>query len=148
MQTGSLEPLGTPPTVDHAVHNLTLKFLRFWSYPILSSPARWLLLIVVAIVCLARAWIRLKGMQAYSHDAFLLLDGAWRMLNGQRPYIDFFTNVGVLAYTRLWSAFRLLTAMQVDSDTVRPRLDWFSRFGHTYWDEGAFRIPALLLFAS
>jgi hypothetical protein len=34
----------------------------------------------------------------YGHDIFIPLDGAWRILNGQRPHIDFFTGIGPVWY--------------------------------------------------
>ena len=40
----------------------------------------------------------MAGLRAYSHDAFFLLDGAWRMMNHQRPHADFSSMVGPIAY--------------------------------------------------
>lgn len=74
-------------------------FLAFWEYPILNL--RWVRLCVGLVIlgaCLIRARIGLAGTQLFSHDAFMLLDGAWRMLNGQRPHIDFYSHLGVLTY--------------------------------------------------
>jgi hypothetical protein len=34
----------------------------------------------------------------YSHDLFIPLDGAWRILNGQRPHADFSTVLGPVYY--------------------------------------------------
>ncbi len=34
----------------------------------------------------------------YAHDAFIFLDGAWRVLHGQRPQIDFSTNLGPVVF--------------------------------------------------
>jgi hypothetical protein len=34
----------------------------------------------------------------YGHDVFLLLDGGWRILNGQVPYRDFYLALGPLEY--------------------------------------------------
>lgn len=35
---------------------------------------------------------------AYGHDIFVSLDGGWRILNGQRPHLDFFTALGPIWY--------------------------------------------------
>ena len=32
------------------------------------------------------------------HDTFIFLDGAWRVLSGQRPHIDFYTGFGFVSY--------------------------------------------------
>ena len=34
----------------------------------------------------------------YAHDAFIFLDGGWRVLHGQRPQIDFSTNLGPIMF--------------------------------------------------
>jgi hypothetical protein len=47
-------------------------------------------------------------MRAYSHDAFVFLDGGWRVLNGQKPHIDFFSDIGPLVH--VVSAVGLLLA--------------------------------------
>ena len=38
------------------------------------------------------------GVRYYTWDGFLVLDGAWRMLNGQRPHVDFNSIIGPAAY--------------------------------------------------
>ncbi len=52
----------------------------------------------MVVLCGLRAYIGLIGTRDFSHDAFMLFDGAWRMLNGQRPHIDFYSHVGYLTY--------------------------------------------------
>jgi len=32
------------------------------------------------------------------HDTFIFLDGAWRVLSGQRPHVDFYTGLGFVSY--------------------------------------------------
>lgn len=41
-----------------------------------------------------RADVATYGSRCFSHDGFLVLDGAWRMLNGQRPHVDLNSNIG------------------------------------------------------
>src|ERR1039458_7597176 len=45
-------------------------------------------------VCMIRAYIGLATMRIYSHDAFVFLDGGWRLLNGQIPHRDFYSDLG------------------------------------------------------
>src|SRR5580658_2629081 len=40
-------------------------------------------------------------------DAFLLLDGGWRILNGQRPYVDFYSALGPVTYLLVAMGLRL-----------------------------------------
>ena len=71
----------------------------FWRYPVLQYRAASIaLFLVLATVCALRASIGLSGFQVFTPDAFMPLDGAWRMLNGQRPHIDFYSFMGVLIY--------------------------------------------------
>ena len=75
------------------------RVIALWSFPALTFLwVRVTLLLLIIGFCFARAYIGLTGTQGYSHDAFMLLDGAWRMLNGQRPHIDFYSHVGVLTF--------------------------------------------------
>lgn len=55
----------------------------------------WFLLLAMAAV---RCSVAMYGSRIYSLDGFLVLDGAWRMLNGQRPHVDFNSMVGPAAY--------------------------------------------------
>jgi hypothetical protein len=87
----------------------TATFIRLWNYPLLKHIwVRALLFISILGFCAARAYIGLSGTQMFSHDAFMLLDGAWRMMHGQRPHIDFYSHMGVLTFAPtvagLWMA--------------------------------------------
>ena len=74
-------------------------FVTAWNLPALDYlPVRALVAILILGLCFTRAYVGLWGMRVYTHDAFLLLDGAWRILNGQRPHIDFYTGLGPVSY--------------------------------------------------
>ncbi len=74
-------------------------FVKGWRLPLLAGPwGKLLLALVILGLCAERAYVGLIGTRDFSHDAFMLLDGAWRMLNGQRPHIDFYSHVGFLSY--------------------------------------------------
>ncbi len=81
--------------------------LRLWHFPWLKRT--WFLCLVPVILagaCALRAWAGLHGTRDWVHDSFVLLDGAWRVQNGQVPYNDFFTDVGPLVH--LLNAFCLM----------------------------------------
>jgi hypothetical protein len=71
----------------------------FWGRAILSSRRNVVIFWVSLItICWLRAYVGLTPTFIYSHDAFVMFDGAWRMLHGQRPHVDFSSVVGPAAY--------------------------------------------------
>jgi hypothetical protein len=99
---------GTSNNSDHA-EVLLQRLLRWWNLPILSE--RWFQLLFPAtliFMCILRAWTGLDGMRFWVHDAFVFLDGAWRVLNGQVPYNDFSTDIGT--FMHLLNALGLVLA--------------------------------------
>src|SRR5947209_18349739 len=77
----------------------TDRITSWWTYPILDPLwVRLCLIGTMILICAARALIGLKATSVFTHDAFMFLDGAWRMMNGQRPHIDFYSHLGVLTY--------------------------------------------------
>lgn len=63
---------------------------------LVCSPATfWVALVAL---CVARAYVGLYGVRTFAPDGFIVLDGAWRMLHGQRPHVDFNSMVGAVAY--------------------------------------------------
>ncbi len=53
-----------------------------------------LLLISLALICIATFALGVPRLHIYGHDVFFLLDGAWRVCNGQRPAVDFYGVLG------------------------------------------------------
>jgi hypothetical protein len=51
-----------------------------------------------ALICMLVALFGVPRMRIYGHDIFIALDGAWRVLHGQRPVVDFFAQMGPLYY--------------------------------------------------
>ena len=83
-------------------------FVKSWQFSLLKTKAgKLLLLLPVLLICATRAYVGLVGSRMFSHDAFMLFDGAWRMLNGQRPHIDFYSHLGFLAYAPTILGLRL-----------------------------------------
>ena len=88
-----------PPEAPAAPHPAATRFVALWSRPILERiPVRAILFVLIAGLCLVRASTGLSGIQVYSHDAFGTLDGAWRILHGQKPHADFYSPLGPIIY--------------------------------------------------
>jgi hypothetical protein len=74
-------------------------FQDFWSLPILASLSnRLCLLFIIASICAVRAYVGLAAIDFASHDVFVVLDSAWRMLSGEKPHQDFYSPLGPLAF--------------------------------------------------
>lgn len=95
------------PARKDASPTAAAQFIALWRAPLLDRRAvRAGLLMVILGLCLIRAYTGLSGVQVYSHDAFGALDGAWRVLHGQKPHADFYSPLGPVMY--LVTAFGLL----------------------------------------
>ncbi len=78
---------------------LLARFMVPWNFPALDYlPFRVLVALFILSACLVRAYVGLWGMRVYTQDAFAVLDGAWRILNGQRPHVDFYSGLGPVTY--------------------------------------------------
>ncbi len=77
----------------------SLSLLDKWSsqsFDTLSSRA--LLAGLLALLWLIPLLAGPVVQYVYAHDAFIFLDGGWRVLHGQRPQVDFSTNLGPLIF--------------------------------------------------
>jgi hypothetical protein len=75
------------------------RFIASWNFPALDYiPFRLLVAVFILGACFVRAYVGLWGSRVYTQDAFSILDGAWRILNGQRTHIDFYTGLGPVSY--------------------------------------------------
>src|ERR1035441_922217 len=63
---------------------------------------------LLLLVCLAVAIVGVPVLRNFGHDIFVSLDGGWRVLHGQRPGVDFYSQMGPAYYllhaTGLWLA--------------------------------------------
>ncbi len=97
-------PLKTAPLIPKSISvkvsdMLRPRFIGSWNFPALDhSPVRVLIAVFILGVCFVRAYVGLWGSRIYTQDAFAILDGAWRILNGQRPHVDFYTGLGPVTY--------------------------------------------------
>ncbi|MFB3776800.1 MAG: hypothetical protein ACE141_04290 [Bryobacteraceae bacterium] len=57
----------------------------------------WFLL-PAALICAGVGYVGAVRTHTAGHDVLQFLDVAWRLLNGQRPHVDFYSPMGPLAY--------------------------------------------------
>lgn len=57
-----------------------------------------LFLFCIVVVCAAAAYIGAVPIRKFGHDIFFLLDNGWRVVNGQRPHLDFTSPWGPLSF--------------------------------------------------
>jgi len=55
-------------------------------------------MLCLLILCAATFALGVPRLRIYGHDVFAALDGAWRVLNGQRPAVDFYAVKGPAWY--------------------------------------------------
>ena len=70
-------------------------FVRQW-----LAPRRWVIFagVCLVLVNLAVFAVGVPRMNIFGHDVFVSLDGGWRVFNGQRPVVDFFSQMGPLYF--------------------------------------------------
>jgi hypothetical protein len=56
------------------------------------------LTVLLLLVCAAVAVVGVPRLHIFGHDIFVSLDGGWRVLNGQRPGVDFYGQMGPVYY--------------------------------------------------
>jgi len=54
--------------------------------------------VLLVLVCAAVAIVGVPRLHIFGHDIFVSLDGGWRVLNGQRPGVDFYGQMGPVYY--------------------------------------------------
>ncbi len=86
------------------VQNLGLE-LRIAAF--LERRSLWLYLGVLASLCAFQIALGALPTRIYAHDFFILLDGAWRLANGQTPNVDFYAGYGVWVWNPIRWAFAL-----------------------------------------
>jgi len=74
------------------------RFLAVWQDSKALSPARVLIVFFagLALICGATAFIGAVPTRIYGHDIFIPLENGWRVINGQRPHLDFMSPWGLL----------------------------------------------------
>jgi hypothetical protein len=86
------------------------RFDRIVKWLAVGEPdSRWIQTAFILASLLYLTFLGAAGtgpINEYGHDVFLLLDGGWRILNGQVPYRDFYLSLGPLEY--MITAFGML----------------------------------------
>jgi hypothetical protein len=95
------------PHLHEQTESSFCRFLAGFHKPVKKSSLVLFAFFLVCI-CAIRGYAGLDGMNSYSHDLFVSLDGGWRVLNGQIPYVTFFTDVGTFVHVQ--TALGLLLA--------------------------------------
>jgi hypothetical protein len=74
------------------------RFLAVWQGSRALTPARILIVFFagLTLICGAIAFIGAVPTRIYGHDIFLPLENGWRVINGQRPHLDFMSSWGAL----------------------------------------------------
>jgi hypothetical protein len=94
------------------------RVIKLWGAAPLSTPLRVALFTAFLVMLgVLRLWFGGFPQNAYPHDLFIFLDGAWRIINGQRPQVDFNSNLGPLMYLFTAGGF-LLTHQAVHAVAV------------------------------
>jgi hypothetical protein len=63
-----------------------------------ARQRRRVLTALLLLVCIAVAIVGVPRLRVFGHDVFVSLDGGWRVLNGQRPGVDFYSQMGPVYY--------------------------------------------------
>jgi hypothetical protein len=80
-----------------------------WRRPWPLSPAVLSIAVsLLAAYCGALVYLGALHTNLFGHDYFIFLDSGWRVLNGQRPHVDFHTAQGPVFC--LYSAFAMIAA--------------------------------------
>jgi hypothetical protein len=64
-------------------------------------------ILLILLLCATAAAIGAVPTKLYGHDIFIMLDAGWRVLNGQRPDVDFNPSMGPLLSLLLAAGLRL-----------------------------------------
>jgi hypothetical protein len=82
---------------------LAARIVEFWTRDYLTHF--WVVATLAALLIAYLTYLYLLGpvpSTVYGNDVFLLLDGGWRILNGQAPNHDFYLSMGPIIY--MWAA--------------------------------------------
>jgi len=76
------------------------EFLRaLWDgTPAGERRLRGLLAALLAVICLGVTFVGVPRLSIFGHDVFVSLDGGWRVLHGERPGVDFYSQMGPAYY--------------------------------------------------
>ncbi|MGB9458364.1 MAG: hypothetical protein WCB12_20115 [Bryobacteraceae bacterium] len=76
------------------------RFLSLWQGLQALQPPRLIMVFLagLALICGATVFIGAVPTRVYGHDIFFLLDNGWRVINGLRPHVDYYSPWGPLTF--------------------------------------------------
>ena len=86
-----------PGTVSPSPQGLVLGLFGVWCW-LASRRLNILFYVVLLLIVTLEVWAAPHRIHRWAHDTWIFLDGGWRVLNGQRPYVDFFTGLGPVTF--------------------------------------------------
>jgi len=97
-----MSPAPYPPAGERSATSGPLDiFVSWWAGQ--DTRRSRILFVLLLLICAAVALLGVPRVRIYGSDVFVPLDGAWRVLNGQRPVVDFYAQMGP-AYYLLYAA--------------------------------------------
>jgi hypothetical protein len=91
-----MSDLSSVPNEHSALLDRSMKWLLVGELE--TRWIRWAFVLAAALYFICLAIFETGPINAYGNDALVLLDGGWRLLNGQVPYRDFYLALGPLEY--------------------------------------------------
>src|ERR1700683_1952307 len=95
----------TPVRIAHSPNQRLVEGVSFESFvswwvgsPDATRRRSRLLAVLLLLVWLAVAIVGVPRLRMFGHDVFVSLDGGWRVLNGERPQVDFYAQMGPVYY--------------------------------------------------
>jgi hypothetical protein len=87
-------------TTRRVINTVSLQGLVSWwvGSPDADRRRSRVLIALLLLVCVAVAIVGVPRLRVFGHDIFVSLDGGWRVLNGQRPAVDFYAQMGPVYY--------------------------------------------------
>src|SRR5512143_133891 len=84
-------PILSPDSVPTPLSRQILKsFLSFWCLSRNGIFGRWYFFpVCLTVICGIAFFIGSVPTRIFGHDNFFLLENGWRVVNGQRPHVDF-----------------------------------------------------------
>ncbi|MGO9009989.1 MAG: hypothetical protein ACLQPN_07790 [Bryobacteraceae bacterium] len=76
------------------------RFLSLWQGPQALQPPRLMMVFLagLALICGATVFVGAVPTRVYGHDIFFLLDNGWKVINGLRPHVDYYSPWGPLTF--------------------------------------------------
>ena len=94
--TLTTSPESVPAPSSRRIWN---SFLSFWSVSRDGIRSRWYFFpLCLTVICGTAFFIGSVPTRVFGHDIFFLLENGWRVVNGQRPHIDFASPWGPVTF--------------------------------------------------